>query len=253
MNQLFIGTSGFTYQDWRGIFYPKGVARKNWLAFYAQHFNTVEINATFYGHFRREVFVRWRDSTPADFVFTLKGPRPITHVQRLEEVGDLLSAFTENAAGLGDKLSAMLWQFPPGFRNDTPEATERLSAFLGLLPRSVRQVVEFRHASWFTDAVYMLLERHSVGFCINDSNRWAAREVDTGGFSYVRFHGPGKLYASLYTPQQMADWAEKLRPRLALGDVYAYFNNDYGGRAIQNARELRALLRPAPTDPGVAP
>ena len=247
MGTLYIGTSGFVYKDWRDIFYPKGVAQKNWLAFYAQHFNTVEINATFYGHFKRTVYERWRESTPDDFVFTLKGPKPITHVQRLEDVAELLSGFTENAEGLGDKLSAMLWQLPPSFKDDAPEAVERLDAFLALLPKHVRQVVEFRHASWFKDSTYALLNRHGVGFCINDSSRWAAREVDTGGFSYVRFHGPQKLYASLYTPEQMQAWADKLRPRLTLGDVYVYFNNDYDGRAIQNARELRELLTP-PTE-----
>lgn len=242
MAHLYIGTSGYVYKDWRDLFYPKGVAQKNWLRFYADHFNTVEINATFYGHFKRHVFERWRDSTPDGFVFTLKGPKPITHVNRLEDVGGLLAGFLENATALGDKLSALLWQLPPSFKRETDADLERLAGFLVQLPRDIRQVVEFRHASWFTDDVTALLDRAAVGFCINDSSRWPAREFDTGGFSYVRFHGPAKLYASLYTPEQMQAWADKLRPRPETGDVYAYFNNDYDARAIHNARELRALL-----------
>lgn len=242
MGQLFIGTSGYVYKDWRGIFYPKGVAQKNWLAFYAAHFNTVEINATFYGHFGRHVFERWHDSTPDDFVFTLKGPRPITHYKRLEDVDSELAAFLEGAAGLGDKLSALLWQLPPSDKRLSAADEVRLGAFLQALPDSVRSVIEFRHKSWFVDSVYALLDRAGVGFCINDSSRWPAQEVDTGGFSYVRFHGPEKLYASLYTPEQMQAWADKLQQRLARGDVYVYFNNDYDGRALQNARELRERL-----------
>lgn len=243
MSRLYVGTSGYVYKDWRGLFYPKGVAQKNWLAFYAEHFNTVEINATFYGHFQRHVYERWRDSTPDDFVFTIKGPRPITHLKRLVDTGAELALFMESAAGLGAKLSAILWQFPPSFKRISEDDEALLTGFLAQLPSSARQVVEFRHASWFVDSVYALLDRYGVGFCINDSNRWPAREVDTGGFSYIRFHGPQKLYASLYTPEQMQVWADKLRPRLAAGDVYVYFNNDYGGRALQNARELRELLQ----------
>jgi uncharacterized protein YecE (DUF72 family) len=249
VTHLYIGTSGYSYKDWRDIFYPKGLAQKNWLAHYASHFNTVEINATFYRHFRREIFERWRSNTPDDFKFTLKGPKPITHVNRLEDVDALLTTFVESAMGLGDKLSAMLWQMPPSYKRESPQIVDQLAGFLALLPKDVRQVMEFRHASWFDDSVYELLDQYGVGFCINDSNRWPAREVHTGGFSYVRFHGPERLYASLYTVEQMQAWAEKLAPRLAVGDVYAYFNNDYAGRALHNARELRALLTDTPLPP----
>src|SRR5690606_34546521 len=133
----------------------------------------------------------------------LKGPKPITHVNRLDDVGELLDNFMVNAEGLGDKLSALLWQFPPSFKRESAEDLERLDGFLALLPKAVRQIVEFRHASLFADEVYALLDRRGIGFCIYDSSRWPAREVSTGGFSYVRFHGPEKLYASLYTPAQM--------------------------------------------------
>jgi uncharacterized protein YecE (DUF72 family) len=238
---LFIGTSGYTYKDWRGLFYPKGVAQKDWLAFFARHYDTVEINATFYRSFPSSVYERWRDVTPEGFCFTLKGPRPVTHDKRLVGVEEEVRAFDEQSRVLGDKRSAMLWQFPPSFAN-TDETRDHLAHFLTLLPRGVRQAIEFRHKTWFQDAVYDLLNAQKAGFVINDSSRWAAREVVTGDFAYVRFHGPGKLYASLYTPEQLEAWAKKIRGYLAERDVYVYFNNDYGGRALQNANELRAML-----------
>lgn len=239
---LYIGTSGYSYKDWRGIFYPKGVAQKNWLSYYAERYNTVEINATFYGHFEKHVFARWRDDTPETFVFTLKGPRSITHVKRLADAGDDIERFLEGARALGTKLSALLWQLPPGFKYDSQADFDQLAAFLAALPADVRQVVEFRHESWFRDDVYGLLNARGAGFCINDSSKFPARDMDTGGFSYVRFHGPEALYASLYSLEQMAAWAERLRPRLDQGDVYCYFNNDWDGRALRNANELRDLL-----------
>ena len=241
MGNLYIGTSGYTYKDWRGIFYPKGVAQKNWLSFYAERYNTVEINATFYRPFPKSVYERWRQITPESFRFTLKGPRRITHEKKLVEIDDDLRGFLESASGLQEKLALMLWQFPGSAHAD--EMLERLTAFLPLLPTTIGQVFELRHASWFDDEVYALLNRHHASFVINDSSRFPAREVITGDLMYVRYHGPGALYASLYSMEQLAVWAEKIKPRLREYDVYLYFNNDYGGRALQNANELRGLLQ----------
>ncbi|HLU09409.1 MAG TPA: DUF72 domain-containing protein [Oceanobacillus sp.] len=241
MGDLYIGTSGYVYKDWRGIFYPKGVAQKNWLPFYAQHYDTVEINATFYRHFPRSVFERWHEITPAEFRFTLKGPRRITHEKKLNEIDDDLQQFVESAAGLQEKLSLMLWQFPASTHADG--MTERLEQFLALLPKGIRQVIELRHTSWFNDDIYALLNRHHAGFVINDSSRFPAREVVTGDFAYVRFHGPGRLYASSYSRKQLQEWAEKIERWLTDYDVYVYFNNDYGGRALRNADELKGLLK----------
>jgi uncharacterized protein YecE (DUF72 family) len=152
-----------------------------------------------------------------------------------------MRAFHDSSKALSDKLSAMLWQFPPSFAH-TDETRDLLAHFLTLLPRDIRQAIEFRHKTWFQDSVYDLLNAHKAGFVINDSSRWAAREVVTGDFAYIRFHGPGKLYASLYTPEQLQAWATKIRAYLQERDVYVYFNNDYGGRALQNANELREML-----------
>jgi uncharacterized protein YecE (DUF72 family) len=245
MGELFIGTSGFNYKDWKEIFYPKGLPQKQWLAYYARHYNTVEINATFYRHFARDVLVKWHDNTPDGFCFTLKGPRTITHVKRLQGVDDELDRFFESARGLQQKLSVVLWQFPPSFKYDTMQ--DRLSAFMDMLPKDTRQAFEFRDKSWFKDEVYALLNRHKAGFVINDSSRWPAAEAVTGDFMYSRFHGPGRLYASSYSTDQLAVWADTIQARIPRYDVYCYFNNDFGGRAIRNADELRELLSAAGT------
>jgi uncharacterized protein YecE (DUF72 family) len=240
MGDLFIGTSGYTYKDWRGIFYPKGVPQKEWLAFYAQHYNTVEINATFYRPFPQKVYERWRESTPPEFRFTLKGPRTITHQKKLRHMADDLQSFVENSSSLGEKLDAMLWQFPPSAK--AGDLYDELNTFLSQLPTAVRQVFEFRHTSWFNDGIYRLLNQYHAGFVINDSSRFPAKEVTTGDLMYVRFHGPKKLYASLYSLEELEKWAAKIKPHLNNHDVYIYFNNDFGGRALQNANELRDLL-----------
>lgn len=245
MGHLLLGTSGYSYQDWKEIFYPKGLASAKWLAFYAEHYNTVEINATFYRFFARKVFARWHDETPDDFRFTLKGPRDITHTNRLHEVDADLTRFIDSFRDLRPKLSALLWQMPPSFKDDA-ESRSRLADFLQKLPKDTRQVIEFRHKSWFNDEVYALLNTHRASFVINDSNRWPAAEVVTGDLAYIRFHGPERLYASLYSTEALTVWAEKIRAWLRKVDVFVYFNNDFDGRALLNSVELRDLIGSAP-------
>jgi uncharacterized protein YecE (DUF72 family) len=242
MRNYFIGTSGYTYNDWKEIFYPKGLSQKKWLAYYARHYNTVEINATFYRYFAPTVFARWRDETPDDFRFTLKGPRDITHTKRLKDIDTELNRFLDSIQDLHSKLSLLLWQFPPSFKYDADDSKEKFTQFIGQLPQNIKHVVEFRHKSWFNDNLYSLLNTHKVGFVMNDSSRFQAAEKVTGDFAYIRFHGPTRLYASLYTMDELQTWAEKIRGWLNQHDVYIYFNNDYGGRAIQNSVELRELI-----------
>lgn len=239
---LCVGTSGFNYTDWKEIFYPKGTPQKQWLAYYAQHYNTVEINATFYRYFARSVFARWRDATPPDFRFTLKGPRIITHEKRLVSVTDDLTRFLDSIQDLCSKLAVILWQFPSGFKYDTTADQELLAQFLACLPSDLQHVIEFRHTSWFKEDIYVLLNAHKMGFVINDSSRFPAAEVITGNVVYLRFHGPEQLYASSYTLEALTAWASKIRTWLQHYDVYCYFNNDYGGRAIENANQLLQLL-----------
>jgi uncharacterized protein YecE (DUF72 family) len=241
MHRLFVGTSGYNYKHWRGVFYPKGLAEKDWLAFYSRYFATVEINATFYGRFTRETFETWANEVGDGFTFTLKGSRYITHVKRLNDPEQPLQRFFNPAQGLGKRFSCALWQFPRTM-HCSEETLARLEAFLPLLPGNIRQAFEFRHDSWFTDAVFALLDRYGAGFVINDSPHFLSIEQVTGDFAYIRFHGPKALYASSYSDAQLKDWAGKIRRYLREHDVYGYFNNDYHGFAIENARTLRNLL-----------
>ncbi len=238
---LYMGTSGFNYKDWREIFYPKGLAQKKWLAFYAQHYNSVEINATFYRYFPRSVFARWHAETQADFRFVLKGPRVITHVKRLHQVNEELDRFFDSIQGLSNKLCAVLWQFPSSFKY-SEETLRIFSEFLQRLPKMTTQVVEFRHASWFREEIYALLNGQNAGFVIDDSSRFPAAEVVTGKVAYIRLHGPAQLYASSYTTEELQDWAKKIHEWLDRYTVHCYFNNDFGGRAIRNSIELRNFI-----------
>lgn len=239
MGNLFIGTSGYVYKDWKELFYPKGLAQKKWLAYYAERYDTVEINATFYRYFTQSVFARWRDETPEHFCFTLKGPRLITHDKRLVEIDEDLTRFLDSIQDVRLKLGTLLWQFPPSFK---AEEREKLAQFMAKLPRDIKHAVEFRHKSWFNEDTYALLNDYQAGFVINDSSRFPAAEVVTGNFAYIRFHGPTKLYASLYDIDALKVWAGKIKTWLEQHDVYVYFNNDYGGRALQNSVELRDLI-----------
>lgn len=240
MAKLYIGTSGYSYKEWRGQFYPKGVAQKDWLAYYATHYNAVEVNATFYRPFAESVYAHWGEVTPTDFRFVLKGPQAITHEKALENISDELDPFVENTSVLGEKLAAMLWQFPASTHADS--MLNKLARFLPLLPTTTRQVFEFRHISWLRDDVYDLLNQIGAGFVITDVTKFSTQQVQTDHLMYLRFHGPNKLYNSLYTPQQLKVWANTIRPYLGQKDVYVFFNNTTGGQALQNANELKAML-----------
>lgn len=240
MANLYIGTSGFTYRDWRGAFYPKGVKREEYLAYYAQHFNAVEINATFYRPFPPHIYERWSSLTPPDFRFVLKGPRTITHDKELADVGADVRDFVNGLAPLGDKCAAVLWQLPPRAR--AGDLRIPFARFLVNLPTSVRHVFEFRHTSWFTDEMIDIFNDFNVGFVVNDTPRFPTKDITTGDIVYIRFHGPGKLYDSLYSDEQLSTWAERLRPRIRDHESFLFFNNTFAGQAIGNAATLRELL-----------
>jgi uncharacterized protein YecE (DUF72 family) len=240
MPNLYIGTSGYSYPAWRNQFYPSGLPQKEWLSFYARHYNAVEVNATFYRPFAKSVFTHWHEMTPSDFHFNIKGSKVITHEKLLENVSGELQKFVTSSSALAEKLAAILWQFPSSAHADTLH--ERLAQFLPMLSSEVKHVFEFRHASWFNDETYALLNQHDAGFVINDSPRFPSRDVETDHVMYDRFHGPDKLYNSLYSPDQLRSWADKIAPRLSQNDVYLFFNNTMAGQALENANTLRGLL-----------
>jgi uncharacterized protein YecE (DUF72 family) len=240
MVRYFIGTSGWHYDDWRGVFYPEKLPKKDWLHFYASRFPTVELNNSFYHLPTESAFHNWRDATPAGFTFAVKASRYITHVKRLKDSREPLDNFMSRAALLEDKLGPVLCQLPPGFHRDDA----RLADFLEKLPVGRRFVIEFRHASWLADEVFEMLRRHGTGFCVFDMPRLRSPVLATADFAYVRFHGTGERYAGSYPDDVLADWVKNIK-KLAKGldAVYVYFNNDVSGHAVKNAATLSDMLK----------
>lgn len=234
--RVLVGTSGYEYPHWRGIFYPHELPRARWLEFYAERFATVEINNTFYRLPSRETFERWRERVPAQFVFAVKFNRYATHIRRLRDPEATVGRFLEAATGLGEKLGPILVQLPPRWNADP----DRLAAFVEATPRVHRWVLEVRDRRWLQPAVFDVLRTRGWALCIHDllpDHPWEM----TADFCYLRFHGVD--YGGCYTEAQLEAVADRLRPWLDAGrDVYAYFNNDREGFAVVNALSLRSRL-----------
>jgi uncharacterized protein YecE (DUF72 family) len=243
-----VGCSGWNYAHWRnGVFYPPRCAAKNWLGFYAREFDTVEVNTTFYRLPRREAVARWVDETPDGFTFAVKVSRYVTHIKRLLDVPRHLPLLYERIEPLlrSPKLGPLLWQLPPNF----PADFDRLAAALEHTHDGHRHAFEFRHPSWFRDDLYVLLREHGVALVIGDRpqvNDFQTHEV-TADFTFVRFHRGTRGRNGNYSHSELDEWSVRLRRWSERVDVYAYFNNDWEGFAIENARYLRARLAPLPS------
>jgi len=239
MPEYYIGTSGWHYDHWRGIFYPHELAKSKWLQFYAEYFRTVELNNSFYRLPSEAAFANWRDSSPMGFAFAVKVNRFITHIKRLKDADEPLQKFLSRADLLQDKLGPLLYQLPPNMkRND-----EVLEAFLDILPEQYHHVVEFRHESWLDDVVFTILRRHNIGLCVFDMPDFSCPFIATADFVYVRFHGSSALYSSCYSDEELSDWMSRiteLSPDMSA--VYIYFNNDAEGNAVKNARTMGKML-----------
>lgn len=246
MARLLIGTSGWSYSGWRGILYPQELASAKWLSFYAENFDTAEVNYSFYHLPRASTYQNWYRQTPERFVFALKASRVITHIKRLHEVRESWSMFIEGALGLKEKLGPVLMQFPPSF-HATPENLERLGDFLEYANSggTLRLALEFRHPSCFEAPTLTVLKRFGAALVIADSERYPAPEIAaTAPFMYFRFHGPEAMFASSYSDRALRKWSRHMKAFLDDGvDVYAYFNNDVGGYAVLNARTLIRMLK----------
>jgi len=238
--RYLIGTSGWHYEHWRDKFYPQKLAKSGWLEFYARHFHTVELNASFYRLPTEDAFASWYKSSPPNFTFAVKVSQFITHIKHLKDVTEPLHNFLDRAKRLGEKLGPLLYQLPPGmYRDDTT-----LEAFLSLLPKDMRHAFEFRHESWLDEEVFRMLRRYHIGLCVFDMPRLTCPRAATADFAYIRFHGSHQLYSSNYSDEELADWAKKLAQLAETAEtVYVYFNNDAGGYALDNARTLRRLLQ----------
>ena len=241
---LYIGTSGWNYDAWRDGFYA-GVPRKDWLRFCARRFTAIEINATFYRLQSKETFQRWRAETPAGFRFAIKANRYLTHNKKLADPLPAIGLERERAAGLGDKLAAVLWQLPRNFHKNI-EHLEGFARSLGCWRRA-RHAIEFRHPSWFDEEVAGCLRTHGIAVCQSDAADWPLWEAVTTDMVYVRLHGHDVTYASGYSDAQLRAWAEKVRRWRREGrEVHVYFDNDAFGAAPANALRLLTLARARP-------
>ena len=236
--QIRIGTSGWVYRHWQGLFYPANLPQKQWFAYYARSFDTVEINSTFYHLHNASVFEHWRQQAPGGFLYSIKASRIITHNQRLEGCQDTLETFLSRASLLGETLGPVLFQLPPSFSLDL----SRFESFLALLPQGFSYAMEFRNPTWLTEEVFALLERFGVVLCIHDMPPLHVPMRITAKFVYLRFHGDVD-HAGDYPLETLAAWVERIQTWQRNGlAVFAYFNNDTGGMAVRNALTVKQLL-----------
>jgi uncharacterized protein YecE (DUF72 family) len=229
--RVHAGTSGFSYPEWKGSFYPDDLPQKGFLEFYAGKFSTVEINNTFYRFPRSELLESWRDGTPDGFTFAVKANQGITHKGRLHDVEDLTRDFVERCRLLEGKLGPILFQLPPYFKRDD----ERLANFLDNLDPRLRYAFEFRHDSWFADDIYDLLANSGAALCVSEGEKLDTPKLATGNFVYAR------LRKDEYADSELADWHAWIKEQLQAGrDVFAYLKHDEDGESPEYALKLLA-------------
>jgi uncharacterized protein YecE (DUF72 family) len=244
--KAFIGTSGWSYEHWQDIFYPKDLPKKDRFNYFAGQIPTVELNATFYHLFPEKTFQGWAGKAPEGFLYAVKMWRRITHYKRLKQIDEDLLTFLARVMLLADHLGPVLIQLPPGLHRDDDLLNGFLKTMLEVqtaLIKEFRTAVEFRHGSWFAQDVYHILERAGAALCLADMPKLEFPREVTSDFVYMRFHGRPHLYWSLYSEETLADWCDWLSLHLSSGrDVFVYFNNDFDAHAIQNARQLQHML-----------
>jgi len=240
MSEIRIGTSGYHYKDWVGRYYPAGTRSNEMLAHYLRDFDTVELNNTFYQLPNESTFDSWRDSTPRDFLYAVKGSRFITHMIKLKDAERGLINFMPRTERLGPKLGPILWQLPPGWKVNV----ERLEEFLSLLPPQHRYTFELRNETWMTDAVLEVLQKYNAAFCIYELAGYQSPLEITADWTYIRLHGPTAFkYQGSYSDAQLTEWAQRIRTwSRKMKAVYVYFDNDDSAYAVDNALTLKRFL-----------
>ncbi len=239
---VHIGTSGWHYRDWEDVFYPKGTRTGEYLPYYAKHLYTTEINNTFYQLPGEKTLRKWHDTTPDNFIFSVKASRYITHIKRLQNADKPLNTFLERAKLLGERLGPVLFQLPPGMDYNP----ERLEAFLKVLPPGYRYVFEFRHPEWFREDIMYLLAKQGAAFCIYDLDGRESPKTVTAPHVYIRLHGPDGPYQGNYSEPAIRDWAEAVLNWAEQGrEVFCYFDNDECGYGVYNAMRLQELVSQA--------
>jgi uncharacterized protein YecE (DUF72 family) len=230
---LWVGTSGFQYAEWKGTFYPEDLSTAKMLPFYAERFRTTEINYTFRRIPSAKTIQSWWDVTPERFKFSLKAPQKVTHFAKLKNCGDTLRYFYQVISDLESKLGVVLFQLPPAFKKDAL----LLAAFLDEVPSGMRAAFEFRHASWFDDEVFALLKSKNVALCIADSENLATPVVATADYGYLR------LRREDYAAADMARWAQAIEEKKTLwADTFVYLKHEESGMGPKLARQLREIL-----------
>ena len=229
---LYVGTSGYSYPEWKGTFYPDGLPEKQMLRFYGERFRSVEINNTFYRMPKSSVLESWAGEVPADFKFVLKAPQRITHMQRLKDAGDNVAYLAKTAAALKERLGPLLFQLPPYLKKDLP----RLRDFLPLI-REQRAAFEFRHQSWFDDEVLSLLREHRAALCIAEAeNDLSIPFVSTAEWGYLRLRRPD------YGDTELKTWADRVHGQ-KWQDAFVFFKHEEEGMGPKMARKFLELAR----------
>lgn len=236
--RIQVGTSGWHYAHWAGRFYPEHLPVSERLAFYAKHFDIVELNNTFYRLPGEATVLRWKDESPGSFHFAVKGSRFLTHMKKLRDPAAGLEKFFSRIDLLGAKLGPILFQLPPHWAVDAG----RLHGFLDSLPRGHRYAIEFRDPSWNTGEVYRLLAKFHAAYCMFELAGFQSPLRLTADFTYIRLHGPGGRYEGSYEEPTLRCWAERLH-KWDLQAAYVFFDNDQSAYAVENASRLRGLLR----------
>jgi uncharacterized protein YecE (DUF72 family) len=237
---IYIGTSGWSYDHWRGPFYPEDLRSTQWLEYYVKHFKSAEINNSFYHLPEKKTLKHWRDTVPGDFIFSVKASRYITHMKKLKDPVDSIKTFFERISILGDKLGPVLFQLPPRWHFNG----ERLAAFLDTLSNEFHYTFEFRDPSWLNSETYDLLSEHKIAFCIYELDGFVSPKKVTAEFIYIRLHGPNGPYQGSYDNRTLAGWAGALSTWSGQGKhIYCYFDNDEAGYAAQNALSLHSMLQ----------
>jgi uncharacterized protein YecE (DUF72 family) len=228
---LYVGTSGYSYKEWKGTFYPKDLPVRQMLRYYGERFRTVEINSTFYGMPKASVLEGWAGAVPADFKFVLKAPKQITHLQGLKDAGDLMSQLLEVAGALTEHQGPLLFQLPPTSKKDVP----RLRAFLALLPVQRRAAFEFRHPSWFDDEIFGLLRDHRAALCVADAEgNLDVPFVATTDWGFLRLRQPD------YGDAELQAWVTRVREQ-AWRDAFVFFKHEDEGKGPRMAKRFMEL------------
>ncbi|HEY3875649.1 MAG TPA: DUF72 domain-containing protein [Candidatus Kapabacteria bacterium] len=236
---IHIGTSGWQYRHWSGKFYPEKTSPAKMFEQYIKHFDTVELNNSFYHLPPHERFEGWKKKSPPRFRFAVKGSKFITHNKKLHEAEEPLELFIENAKGLGRKLGPILFQTPPSWKINL----ERLESFLKLLPKRLRFTFEFRNPTWMTEEVFEMLKQYNAAFCIYELDRFEAPHIVTADTIYIRLHGPDGKYRGSYSNNQLRNWAEEIKEwSNTAKHIYVYFDNDQEANAPKNALTLKSML-----------